>query len=100
MFIRQGLDIPDHVDLTDRQAIQRKVALTGQSHIDRKALASFLKRLKHPVSYLGFETFNRAVPLFKGLTPHQQMPFQFSLPPPARAGRKAVASRLLCQRAR
>ena len=36
-------DIPDHVDLTDRQTIQRKVALTGQPHIDRKALASFLK---------------------------------------------------------
>jgi hypothetical protein len=35
-------DIPDHVDLTDRQAIQRKVALTGQPHIDRRALATFL----------------------------------------------------------
>jgi hypothetical protein len=40
------MDIPDHVDLTDRQTIQRKVALTGQPHIDRKALASFLKRLE------------------------------------------------------
>ena len=37
------IDIPDDVDLTDRQAIQRNVALTGQPHIDRKALASFLK---------------------------------------------------------
>ena len=72
-------DIPDHVDLTDRQAIQRKVALTGQPHIDRKALASFLKRLKYPVSYLDFETFNTAIPLFDGLKPYQQVPFQFSL---------------------
>jgi len=72
-------DIPDHVGLTERQAIQRKVALTGQPHIDRKALASFLKLLKYPVSYLDFETFNTAIPLFDGLSPYQQVPFQFSL---------------------
>jgi hypothetical protein len=72
-------DIPDHVDLTDRQAIQRKVALTGQPHIDRKALASFLKRLRYPVGYLDFETFSTAIPLFDGLKPYQQVPFQFSL---------------------
>jgi len=72
-------DIPDRVDLTDRQAIQRKVALTGQPHIDRKALASFLKRLKYPVGYLDFETFSTAIPLFDGLKPYQQVPFQFSL---------------------
>jgi hypothetical protein len=72
-------DIPESVDLTERQMIQRKVALTGQPHIDRKALASFLKRLKYPVSYLDFETFSTAIPLFDGLTPYQQVPFQFSL---------------------
>lgn len=72
-------DIPESVDLTERQTIQRKVALTGQPHIDRKALASFLKRLKYPVSYLDFETFSTAIPLFDGLTPYQQVPFQFSL---------------------
>ena len=40
-------DIPDSVDLTDRQAIQRKAAVTGQPHIDRKALGAFLKRLRY-----------------------------------------------------
>jgi hypothetical protein len=72
-------DIPESVDLTDRQAIQRKVAITGQPHVDRKALATFLKRLKHPVGYLDFETFSTAIPLFDGLSPWQQVPFQFSL---------------------
>ncbi|HEV7924106.1 MAG TPA: DUF2779 domain-containing protein [Verrucomicrobiae bacterium] len=72
-------DIPDRIDLTDRQTIQRTVALTGQPHIDRKALASFLKSLKYPVGYLDFETFNTAIPLFDGLRPYQQVPFQFSL---------------------
>ncbi len=72
-------DIPDQVDLTDRQAIQRRVALTGQPHVDRPALASFLQRLVYPVSYLDFETFSTAIPLFDGLSPYQQVPFQFSL---------------------
>ena len=72
-------DIPETADLTERQTIQRKVALTGQPHIDRKALASFLKRLKYPVSYLDFETFSTAIPLFDELTPYQQVAFQFSL---------------------
>ena len=72
-------EIPDHVDLTERQTIQHTVALTGQPHIDRKALARFLKRLKCPVSYLDFETFSTAIPLFDGLKPYQQVPFQFSL---------------------
>ena len=77
--IQRLKDIPDGVDLTDRQAIQRRVALTGKPHVDCKALASFLKRLKYPVGYLDFETFSTAIPLFDGLTPYQQVPFQFSL---------------------
>jgi hypothetical protein len=72
-------DIPDHVELTDRQAIQRAVALTGKPHIDRPALARFLKRLAYPVSYVDLETFSTAIPLFDGLSPYQQVPFQFSL---------------------
>ena len=72
-------DIPDRIDLTDRQTIQRQTARTGQPHIDRPALASFLQRLKYPVSFLDFETFSTAIPLFDGLTPYQQVPFQFSL---------------------
>jgi hypothetical protein len=72
-------DIPDHVDLTDRQAIQRKVAGTGQPHVDRRALARFLKRIRYPANFLDFETFNTAIPLFDGLSPWQQVAFQFSL---------------------
>jgi len=72
-------DIPESISLTQRQAIQRKVALTGQPHVDRKALARFLRRLKHPVSYLDFETLSTAVPLFCDVRPFEQVPFQFSL---------------------
>jgi len=62
-LLRDGIvnlkEIPESVDLTHRQTIQRKVALTGQPHIDQKALARFLKRLKYPASYLDFERSTR-----------------------------------------
>jgi hypothetical protein len=83
-------DIPASFDLTDRQAIQRTVAHTGQPHIDRKALTKFLQRLRYPVGYLDFETFSTAIPLFDGLTPYQQVPFQFSLHTLAEPGAKPL----------
>jgi len=42
-------------------------------------LARFLKRLKHPVSYLDFETLYAAIPLFNGVRPYEQVAIQFSL---------------------
>jgi len=72
-------DIPDDFKLTDNQEIQRKAARAGQPHVDQRAIARFLRRIKFPVSYLDFETFGTAIPLFDGLRPYQQVPFQFSL---------------------
>jgi len=72
-------DIPDDFKLTDNQEIQRQAARTGQPRVDKRAIARFLKRIKFPVSYLDFETFGTAIPLFDGLRPYQQVPFQFSL---------------------
>ena len=53
--------------------------LAGQPHIDRPALAAFLGQLEYPVSYLDFETIGTAIPLFDGVSPYQQVPFQYSL---------------------
>jgi hypothetical protein len=82
-LLQQGIqklaDIPADVTLTDNQAIQRAVLLAGQPHIDRPALAAFLGQLEYPVSYLDFETIGTAIPLFDGVKPYQQVPFQYSL---------------------
>ena len=72
-------DIPDAYKLTDNQAIQKQVAISGKPHTDKKAIAKFLTQLEYPISYLDFETFNTAIPLFDGVSPYQQVPFQFSL---------------------
>ena len=82
-LLQQGIqklaDIPANVTLTDNQAIQRAALLAGQPHIDRPALAAFLSQLEYPVSYLDFETIGTAIPLFDGVRPYQQVPFQYSL---------------------
>jgi|SRR5256886_2440452 len=72
-------DIADDFPLTDNQEIQRRTAITGQAHIDKPAVRAFLDRIKYPISFLDFETFGTAIPLFDGLKPYQQVPFQFSL---------------------
>lgn len=72
-------DIPPDVDLTANQAVQRATAISGQPHVNRNAISAFLARLQYPVHYLDFETFATAIPMFDGMRPYQQIPFQFSL---------------------
>ena len=72
-------DIPNDYKLTNKQGLQKQVAKSGKPFINKKDIAKFLAQLEYPVSYLDFETFNTAIPLFDGLHPFQQVPFQFSL---------------------
>jgi hypothetical protein len=72
-------EIPDDYHLTANQGIQRLAARTGHPHIDKAALTKFLSRIKYPAFFLDFETFGTAIPLFDGLRPYQQVPFQYSL---------------------
>jgi hypothetical protein len=82
-LLKQGIQhlekIPADFALTDNQAIQRAALLAGKPHVDRPALAAFLGQLEYPVSFLDFETFATAIPLFDGSRPFQQIPFQYSL---------------------
>jgi hypothetical protein len=72
-------DIPADFKLTANQEIQQQAVTSGKPHVHKKAIAKFLAELVYPVSYLDFETFGTAIPLFDGVRPYQQVPFQFSL---------------------
>jgi hypothetical protein len=72
-------DIPGDIKLTASQAIQRATAIAGKPHVNKQAISKFLGQLRYPVSYLDFETLGTAIPLFDGVRPYQQVPFQFSL---------------------
>ncbi len=72
-------DIPDDAPLNDSQWLQVESYKNRTSHIDKKAVADFIKSLSYPLYFLDFETFNPAVPLFNNSRPYQQITFQYSL---------------------
>ena len=61
------------------QQIQIRSELSGEQIIDKEAIKEFLETLNYPLYHLDFETFQQAVPEFIGLSPYEQIPFQFSI---------------------
>jgi hypothetical protein len=72
-------DIPEDLNLNEKQNVQVRTVKNGQPFIDIEAIKRFLGTLRYPVSYLDFETFQSPIPLFEHTKPYQQIPFQFSL---------------------
>lgn len=72
-------DIPSNTKLNDKQQIQRECEKNNKVHLNEKAINDFLKTLKYPLYFLDFETYQTAIPLYDGLKPYQQIPFQFSV---------------------
>jgi len=71
-------DAPDS-DLNDKQLIQKNTVITKKPHIEPAHIKKFVEKLKYPLYFLDFETFNPAIPLFDYSSPYQQVPFQLSL---------------------
>jgi len=79
---RQGIiemkDIP--LDRLNRyQRLQVEAFLNKADKIDKDAIKTFLDSLIYPLCFLDFETFCTAIPLFDGIRPYRQVPFQYSL---------------------
>lgn len=47
--------------------------------IDVDAIRDIMKSLKYPLYFIDYETFQLAIPEYKGTKPYQQLPFQYSL---------------------
>ena len=71
--------IKDRVDLTTTQKNQIKAHEQNQPILNKSKINDFISSVKYPISYLDFETFTDAIPLFDGQKPYMQMPFQYSL---------------------
>ena len=76
--IRGLAEIPETLDLDERQRIQSEAVRSGIPHVDRPAISQFLKKLEYPLSYFDVETIGPAIPLYDGSRPYQQVPFLFS----------------------
>jgi hypothetical protein len=72
-------DIPADYKLNEKHTIQRNCAINNEIYIDKTKITDFLNNLEYPIYYLDFETIYTAIPMFSGLKPHDQLPFQFSL---------------------
>ena len=72
-------DIKDLDKFNTSQQIQIRSELSQGQIIDKDAIKEFLDTLSYPLYHLDFETFQQAVPEFVGLSPYEQIPFQFSI---------------------
>ena len=72
-------DIPDDFKLTTNQAMSVNTWKTKKNIIDKDAIEDFLDTLRYPIYHFDFETFQEAIPTHKGISPYEQIPFQYSL---------------------
>ena len=72
-------DVPEDSNLSNKQKIQVEAVRTGQIRVNKEEVAQFLAKLEYPLAFLDFETIGGGIPLFEGMRPYRQIPFQFSL---------------------
>ncbi len=72
-------DIPDDLPMTAPQKQKVENWKSQASYIDKESIEGFLDTLTYPIYHLDFETFQQAIPEWKGISPYQQIPFQYSL---------------------
>ena len=72
-------DIPVDFPLNVKQQIQQQCVECGKPHIKPSEIKGFLDNLEYPVHFMDFETFETAIPMFDNVSPHQPVPFQFSV---------------------
>jgi hypothetical protein len=70
-------DVPNGFPLNRRQRRVVDVAKSGEVYLSPE-LTKILPPLAPPVSYLDFETFSPAIPIYLNTRPHQRIPFQWS----------------------
>lgn len=73
------VDWPDDLPLSPKQRRQVALARTGGEIVQKTPIRSLLDRLRFPLHFLDYETFQQPIPMWEGFAPHQQVPFQYSL---------------------
>ncbi|AXH15179.1 phosphomethylpyrimidine kinase [Malaciobacter mytili LMG 24559] len=72
-------DVPHDFDMTSIQSQAVENYKSKITYIDIENIKSFLQSLTYPIYHLDFETYQQAIPQYKGLKPFEQIPFQYSL---------------------
>ncbi|MCD6135291.1 DUF2779 domain-containing protein [Candidatus Bipolaricaulota bacterium] len=61
------------------QQIQIESEQDNKEIINKPAIKEFVNGLTYPLYHLDFETFQQAIPEWKGISPFMQIPFQYSI---------------------
>jgi len=72
-------DIPDDFDMTANQKQAVENYKSKASYIGKENIKAFLENFTYPIYHLDFETYQQAIPQYKGIKPFEQIPFQYSL---------------------
>ena len=72
-------DIPLETKMSANQRIQIDCEVNQTRLFNKKKIKEFIDSLSKNIFHLDFETFGLAIPIYKGLKPYQQTPFQYSL---------------------
>jgi len=72
-------DIPEDFAMTANQKAAVQIHKSKETFINKEKIKEFIDTLTYPIYHLDFETFQQAIPEFKGISPYQQIPFQYSL---------------------
>lgn len=72
-------NMPADITLTKGQSNQLHAYRTGETMIDKEAIAEELGELTFPLHFIDYETFASALPLFSEYSPYDQIPLQYSV---------------------
>lgn len=72
-------DIPEGYPISARQNRHVEAVKSGMPILDIAAIQGELAKLKYPLYFLDYETYNPGVPCHDGYKPYQHMVFQYSL---------------------
>ncbi|MCY4577191.1 MAG: DUF2779 domain-containing protein [Candidatus Kaiserbacteria bacterium] len=77
--IQKMEEIPEDIELNDRQQRQVQSVIQGRPIIDEERIQEMLAEMQFPLYFFDYEAASSAVPKIVGTRPWQQIPFQFSL---------------------
>jgi hypothetical protein len=71
--------IPSDIKLTGVQSTQLRAQRTGETVVEKEAIAKELGDLAFPLYFIDYETLCSALPLFANYFPYDQVPLQYSV---------------------
>ena len=72
-------DVPEDYPLSSSQRMQVDYHKESKTIINNVEIKKFLDTIKYPIWFMDFETFMPVIPMFDGVRPYQQIPFQYSV---------------------